>query len=207
VSFSDDDDRDEPAGEGATTTAAPGPGGPDRSRPALARSGAGIADGTERRPDLRVVTVDRLSGAIGVSILGGLCFIGVVVFVLFNPLGPLGSLAALAAWLVTFAALGVHALWWPAVRFRHTFYRVSDQEIQIRRGVLWRSVHSIPRSRIQHTDVSQGPIERLFELATLVIYTAGTEHASVSLGGLAHPTAALIRDHLIAARPDDGDAV
>jgi hypothetical protein len=166
-----------------------------------------IADGAEHKPDPRSVSVDRLSGAIAVSILGGLCLVGVVIFVFMNPYGAFGSLVALAAWLLLFGALGVHALWWPAVRLRHTWYRVSDQGIQIRRGVLWRSVHAVPRSRIQHTDVSQGPIERLFELATLVIYTAGTEHASISLGGLAHATAARIRDHLIAARPDDDDAV
>ncbi len=56
---------------------------------------------------------------------------------------------------------------------------------------------------MQHTDVSQGPIERLFELSTLIIYTAGTEHASISLGGLARETAFLIRDHLIEGGVDD----
>ena len=72
--------------------------------------------------------------------------------------------------------------------------------------MIWRSICSVPRSRVQHTDVAQGPIERTYDLATLIIYTAGPQHASISLDGLSHETALLIRDHLIAGGETD-DAV
>jgi membrane protein YdbS with pleckstrin-like domain len=62
----------------------------------------------------------------------------------------------------------------------------------------------VPRNRVQHTDVSTGLIERAFELSTLVIYTAGTQHASVELSGLSQPTAQAIRDHLIEGGGVDG---
>jgi len=71
----------------------------------------------------------------------------------------------------------------------------------------------VPRSRIQHTDVTQGPYERRFGLATLVVYTAGTEHASIPIEGLSHETALAFRDALLArgegvVRPEGGgDAV
>jgi hypothetical protein len=86
---------------------------------------------------------------------------------------------------------------------RHTSYRIDGAGIEIRRGVWWRKVTHVPRSRIQHTDVSQGPIERGFGLATLHVFTAGTEHAEVALGGLSHATALAVRDHLLAGRDDD----
>jgi membrane protein YdbS with pleckstrin-like domain len=89
------------------------------------------------------------------------------------------------------------------VRYRHTTYAVSEEGIVIRRGVFWRTSISVPKSRIQHTDVSQGPVLRAFDLACLVIYTAGTHHASVALSGLAHDTAVRIRDHVISGGPDD----
>lgn len=111
------------------------------------------------------------------------------------------------AWLASAALLAVRALWWPAVRHRHTAWRLDEREIRIRRGVLWRSVTSVPRNRVQHTDVSQGPLERAFDLATLVVYTAGTEHSSVSLGGLKHETALEVRDHLIQSGESQDDAV
>jgi hypothetical protein len=68
---------------------------------------------------------------------------------------------------------------------------------------VWRSVVNVARSRIQHTDVSQGPLERRFGLAGLLIYTAGTDHAEVQLRGLDHATALRIRDHLLAGGGDD----
>ena len=67
----------------------------------------------------------------------------------------------------------------------------------------WRSEISVPKSRVQHTDVSQGPLQRRFGLATLVLHTAGTQHAAVSLSGLSHEAALQIRDYLIEGGPDD----
>ncbi len=79
----------------------------------------------------------------------------------------------------------------------------NDKGIRIRSGVVFRSVVSVPRSRVQHTDVSRGPIERSHGLATLIVHTAGTEHASVTLSGLAESDANAIRDYLIDVGDDD----
>lgn len=106
------------------------------------------------------------------------------------------AFGALLAWL---------AVSWPAIAYRHWSYRLDEQGIEIRSGVVFRRVTTVPRSRVQHTDVSRGPIERRFHLGTLTIYTAGTEHARVDLPGLAHDTATAVRDALL---PKDGaDAV
>jgi membrane protein YdbS with pleckstrin-like domain len=56
---------------------------------------------------------------------------------------------------------------------------------------------------VQHTDVSQGPLERRYGLGTRVIFTAGTDHARVDLKGLDHATALAIRDHLLPRGGDD----
>ena len=170
-----------------------------------------IADGQEKRLDARSITVARLTGAITVAIALALALVAVTVLTIAGPLsthGPLGTLGpilSVAGLLLLCCALGSLAYFWPPVRYRHTTYRLSEQGIRIRRGVLWRLTISVPRSRVQHTDVARGPIERAFELATLVVYTAGTQHASVQLSGLEHQTALAIRDHLIDS--DDDDAV
>jgi membrane protein YdbS with pleckstrin-like domain len=91
------------------------------------------------------------------------------------------------------------------VAYRHASYRVDELGIEIRRGVFWRTVVNVPRSRVQHTDVSQGPLERRYGLGTLAIYTAGTDHARVGLAGLEHGRALAIRSHLLPA--GGGDAV
>jgi membrane protein YdbS with pleckstrin-like domain len=94
---------------------------------------------------------------------------------------------------------------WPAISYRHTSYRVDEAGLEIMRGVYWRTTTNVPRSRIQHTDVSQGPLERRYSLGTLVVYTAGTQHSEVTLSGLEFTIAQRIRAHLLPR--DQGDAV
>ncbi len=87
---------------------------------------------------------------------------------------------------------------------RTHWYLAADHEmdarsgwLEIHRGVWWRKVITVPRSRVQHTDVTQGPLERRYGLATLVIHTAGTHLSTVRLNGLAKGTAESVRDLLI----------
>jgi len=162
-----------------------------------------VTDGRERKLDPRSIQVERISGGIFAAVVSGALLIGVVIVGIASSLGLAVGALLLVGWVLASGLITALLLWWPALSYRHTSYRVSAWGMRIRRGVLWRTISSVPRSRVQHTDVSQGPIERSFGLATLVIYTAGTHHASVSLGGLTHDTALHIRDHLIAGGEDD----
>jgi uncharacterized protein len=171
---------------------------------ANARERAGsIDDGVERRLDPRVMVVARTSGWIfnAVVMTGG--FLALLISWLVT--GP--TLAGLAwralVWLVLASALAWLAERWPQIDYRHTSYRVDNLGIEIRRGVFWRAVINVPRSRVQHTDVSQGPLERRFGLGTLVLFTAGTDHAKVTLQGLEYDLALRIRQHLLPSGSDD----
>lgn len=108
-----------------------------------------------------------------------------------------------AIWLAAVVLVVWHAEAWPAREFACTRYRLDQDGLEIARGVWWRSITHVPRSRVQHTDVSQGPLERRYGLGTLVVYTAGTDHARVSLPGLAWETALALRDELRLDRSDD----
>ncbi len=121
-------------------------------------------------------------------------FLAALVFWANTGFSLIGLAAAAGGWLVFSGLLAWHAQAWPEIAYRHASYKVDGQGIEIRRGVFWRTIINIPRSRVQHTDVSQGPLERTHELGTLVVYTAGTDHARVDLPGLAHARALRIRD-------------
>jgi membrane protein YdbS with pleckstrin-like domain len=54
----------------------------------------------------------------------------------------------------------------------------------------------VPFGRVQHIDVTQGPLERRFGLGTLVLHTAGTRSGAVGLPGLLFEEAGQIRDHI-----------
>jgi hypothetical protein len=104
------------------------------------------------------------------------------------------------------AGLVAFAWWqqaWPPLEYRHASYRVDANGLEIRRGVYFRAVTNVPRSRVQHTDVSQGPVSRRFGLGTLIIYTAGTEFARVAVPGLEYGMATWIRDMLLPKHGSD----
>lgn len=168
-----------------------------------------IADGLVRRVDPRSIEVERTTGWIVSAVLGAMSFIPVFTVglaVLLAGDGPWWlPILILALWVMVNGALAWHLQRWPAIAYRHTSYRVAEDGIEIRRGVVWRKIVNVPRSRVQHTDVSQGPLERRYGLGTLVIYTAGTDHARVALSGLEHGTALHIREHLLPR--ETGDAV
>jgi membrane protein YdbS with pleckstrin-like domain len=163
-----------------------------------------IADGVSRRLDPRWITVQRIHGAITVAVLSAVTFAGVIVLWIASQLLFLGLLL-LPVWAALMAALGWQLHRWPPISYRFTSYRLDDDGLEILRGVYWRTITNVPRSRVQHTDVSQGPLERRHGLGTLVVYTAGTQHSQVTLSGLEFSVARRIRAHLLPS--DQGDAV
>ena len=170
---------------------------------ALVADPGSVADGRERSLDSNEITAARISGGITVAVVAFALLVATVLLIVSSFLGSPVALFALAGWLGITGTLVVLSFSWPAVRHRHISYRVDERGIRIRRGVFWRSETSVPKSRVQHTDVSRGPIERSLGLATLIIHTAGTEQASVSLSGLPHAEAYRIRDFLIEGGADD----
>jgi uncharacterized protein len=158
-----------------------------------------VADGVTHALDRRWVSYQRLAGGLEsvtvAALLFGAAAAGMVAGLPGRPLLAAAAVAAVVrAW---------HGQWWPALAYRYASYRLGGRALEIRRGVLWRRVIDVPRSRIQHSDVSQGPLERLYGLGTLSVYTAGTSHALVRLYGLGHERALAIREHLMQAGEDD----
>jgi membrane protein YdbS with pleckstrin-like domain len=159
---------------------------------------AAAADGQDHQLDARVIALQRITGglfALAVS-LASLIAIGINMLA-WDDAPVWAWVVRPALWLLIVVLLALLAWRWPPIDYRHTSYRVDDQGIEIRRGVHWRVVINVPRSRVQHIDVSQGPLERRYGLGTLVIYTAGSDHAKVELAGLDHGRALMLRDFLL----------
>jgi hypothetical protein len=160
-------------------------------------SAAAIADGALRQLDPRYVDASRVAWWIFVAVMG-LAISGAWVWAWAG--GRVGEgmlLPLLGAGLLVIALLTWLASREPRWVFRNTAYKVSELGIQVRKGIFWKQVIDVPRSRVQHTDVMQGPVGRRFGIAKLTIHTAGTQHASVELDGLAREVALEIRDYLI----------
>jgi membrane protein YdbS with pleckstrin-like domain len=162
-----------------------------------------LAAGVDRRLDPQYVPLQRLVGWIVTACLAFGLLIGVAIIWLTGELPRWANLLLLPSWLLASAAIAWFSYRWPVRVYRATSYTLDDRGIEIRSGVYWRSVTSVPRTRVQHIDVSQGPMERSFGLGRLVIHTAGTDHSRVELPGLSHPVALAIRNHLLPQGSDD----
>jgi membrane protein YdbS with pleckstrin-like domain len=62
------------------------------------------------------------------------------------------------------------------------------------RGWLFHTDTVVPLVRVQHIDVTRGPLDKMFGTASLVVHTAGTHNSIVTVPGLAPDRAAEIRD-------------
>lgn len=76
-------------------------------------------------------------------------------------------------------------------------YMLREKDIVHRQGVIFKNTTTIPFNRVQHCEVSQGVIQRMFDLHTLQIFTAGGSNSDLSIPGLKADTAQRIKDFII----------
>jgi membrane protein YdbS with pleckstrin-like domain len=74
----------------------------------------------------------------------------------------------------------------------------------VRRGAWWRKESFVPRARIQHTDVDEGPVARRYGIATLKVFTAGSSVSELEVEGLPRADAIALRDRLLGRSGGDG---
>ncbi len=106
--------------------------------------------------------------------------LGVLAGVAFTFL-PIGT-----PWLggVVFVVLFLLGVVFSILRYRSWQYEVRAESLYLEHGVFTKVTTIVPHVRIQHVDARRGPLERVFGLATTVVYTAGSRGADVSIPGL-----------------------
>lgn len=135
--------------------------------------------------DPNLIRAERFSSTIFFSVVLVFGLIGWAVFAFFGwGLRDFRTWAGLLAGATILASLA----WWsyvhPYWRWQTTRLRKSELGLELHRGVYWQHKIFIPRERIQHTDITQGPISRKFQIAELVINTAGNHNYVIKIEGL-----------------------
>lgn len=150
--------------------------------------------------DPRVINLWRLQQTIGAFFLLSFALIVGTLFALAN---PGAKLWIFGAWLGLACLRLFLLIWYPGRAFLARGYRIDANVLETRRGIWFKVITLLPLSRLQHVDLNRGPLERLFGLASLVLYTAGTQHSMVIIPGLDEAEASRLRDHLVAVGGDD----
>jgi membrane protein YdbS with pleckstrin-like domain len=80
-------------------------------------------------------------------------------------------------------------------RVRAWGYAERAEDLLVRRGVMFRRMSVIPYGRMQYVEVTAGPFERVFGLATVQMHTAAAA-SDARIPGLPAVEAARLRDQL-----------
>ncbi|MDQ1627937.1 MAG: uncharacterized protein QOI54_1681 [Actinomycetota bacterium] len=135
----------------------------------------------------RLATLRRLLLlALGVPVAAAAA---VLVGLLHRSLGLAVGIVALAGLAWGFVVLGR--------RVRSWGYAERDDDLLVTRGVLNRQLVVVPYGRMQYVDVTAGPLDRRFGLATVQLHTAAAA-TDAQIPGLVPAEAARLRDRLAA---------
>jgi len=98
-----------------------------------------------------------------------------------------GALAALILWL----------LWLIPRQVRAIGYAEAEDDLLVRKGILFRSLTVVPYGRMQFVDVNAGPLDRALGVATVQLHTAAAQ-TDATIPGLPPAEATRLRDRLTA---------
>jgi membrane protein YdbS with pleckstrin-like domain len=127
-----------------------------------------------RRCEVAVTTLVSLIVAVGIALAVGATGAAVVVVVAVLVAGSIADLVA-------------------GRRVRAWGYAERADDLLVRRGVMFRRMSVIPYGRMQYVEVTAGPFERAFGLATVQMHTAAAA-SDARIPGLPADEAARLRD-------------
>ena len=108
-------------------------------------------------------------------------------------------LLGVGAFLVACVAIFVVSqIWWAA-----TGFRLDDEEVRLKRGVISTQLRTARYDRIQAVDVVEPLIARIFGLAAVRIETAGGASSNIEIAYLPRAEGEALRHELLGAEPVD----
>lgn len=81
-------------------------------------------------------------------------------------------------------------------RIRAIGYRLRDDDLVLRKGIMFLRVVAVPYGRMQLVDINRGPLARAFGLSELKLVTAAAA-SHITIPGLAEADAEALRDRLV----------
>jgi uncharacterized protein len=137
-----------------------------------------------QRVSPRLITARLVSAGITLAVP---LVVGVVLALLVTP------------WLWIVAAAPAAILVWVGIvvprQVRAIGYAERDDDLLIRRGILFRSLVVVPYGRMQYVDVEAGPLDRRLGIAKVQLHTASAS-TDANIPGLVPDEAERLRDRL-----------
>jgi membrane protein YdbS with pleckstrin-like domain len=172
-----------PEGGAAAASAAPAP----PESPASAASPASPADTGWLRVSPKYIVVEVVG-----SLIGMVVFVGAftIAYLLWGQWWALW--AAIIIGVVSLVGIALEPR-----RVRSIGYRLREDDLLFRRGIMFQRQVAVPYGRMQLVDITRGPVARALGLADLKFVTAAASTA-VTVPGLPMEEADRLRDELVA---------
>ena len=136
----------------------------------------------------KLADLRRVSAAISLGITAIVVAVALGLLLGWGYAGLTVAVAA-ASYVVAWVLIGRNQRSWK--------YAEREDELLVSHGVMFRALVVVPYGRMQFVDVTAGPLERSFGLATVELHTA-TPATDAKIPGLTPDEAARLRDRLSA---------
>lgn len=134
--------------------------------------------------------------------------LGILVGILLYFIRPLHQVKWMSMLIGSWVLITAAWYWLQGKSFSTKAYAIREKDVVYRNGWIIQSTHTCPFNRIQHSAVTIGPLEKRFGLASLVLYTAGSNEADLRIRGLQEATAWTLKEWItkkIADEPVAGE--
>ncbi|TCZ80156.1 hypothetical protein E0485_04720 [Paenibacillus albiflavus] len=154
-------------------------------------------DPSMQRIDKKAYKAKRFGGLITLLIE---VILNVILFILAIKFQwPVWIVPIAIAWTVLSIPFEIYIF--PLMHYETWRYQIHEEEIELKHGFIFRKHTTIPMVKIQHIDVSQGPILKRYGLATIKLSTAA---GSIEIPSLAEDIAEEMRKKIaVLARLSD----
>ena len=88
--------------------------------------------------------------------------------------------------------------------FKKKQYAIRQRDIIYTKGLIWSVRTTVPFNRIQHAELKQGPIERIYKINSLKLFTAGGQSSDLVIPGLPDDEALAVKDFVLKKTEEDG---
>ena len=145
----------------------------------------------EQKLDPRIKNVWRINDVIWIILGFVCCFVPFAIVVAVDPGESWAGVVCIALVAALVGMLFIFLVILPPICYVRWRYELSDEYLDIAKGIIWRKRYIIPFIRVQNTDTRQGPILRAFKLASVTVSTAAGSH---EIPGLDTQSAEELRD-------------
>lgn len=106
---------------------------------------------------------------------------------------------ALSLALLTFIA------WFRYIATKAIHYSIRQHDIILKSGVFWKKEVIQPLKRVQHVELTRGPIDERYGLANVRLFSAGTALSTFVIRGVEHEIAARIKQFVLDYQEKNGE--